>query len=223
MIAAHYGLKLPISRYRELTKTDKIGTNLYGLVDGAKKIDLKAEALSGSPDELTDGIANEEICFPFIAHTVSEDAMLHYVVVYGLKHGKFQIADPAKGKRTVTLEQFFSRWTGYIVTFEKTDAFQKRNEVKGRFVKFFALLKGQYRKLAVILALSLVISVIGIAASFVFQIVMDDFFAESSQSDHASTNDAEHEDTHEDESALTQVVESLAVYAKNFQDRKSVV
>ena len=77
MIAMHYGLKLPISRYRELTKTDKSGTNLYGLVNGAEKIGLKAEALSGTPDELREGIAKGEIGFPFIAHTVSEDAMLH--------------------------------------------------------------------------------------------------------------------------------------------------
>ena len=85
MIAAHYGLKLPISRCRELTKTDRSGTNLYGLVSGAESIALRAEALSGSPDELLAGISGGEIAFPFIAHIVSEDAMLHYVVVYGLK------------------------------------------------------------------------------------------------------------------------------------------
>ena len=178
MVAKHYGMSLPITKCRELTKTDKIGTNLYGLVDGAEKIGFKAEALSGGPDELAEGIANGEICFPFVAHTVSEDTMLHYVVVYGVKHGRFQIADPGKGKQRMTPEQFFSCWTGYIVTFEKTAGFQKKNETKGSFSKFFTLLKGQYRKLAAILALSLVISAIGILGSFVFQIVLDDFFSE---------------------------------------------
>ena len=162
MIATHYGLKLPISRYRELTKTDKSGTNLYGLVNGAESIGFKAEALSGTPDELMEGIASGEIGFPFIAHTVSEDAMLHYVVVYGLKHGRFLIADPGKGKRRLTPEQFFSCWTGYIVTFEKAGTFRKGNETKGSFVKFFAMLRGQYRRLILILVLSLIISTIGI-------------------------------------------------------------
>lgn len=215
MVAKHYGMSLPITKCRELTKTDKIGTNLYGLVDGAEKIGFKAEALSGGPDELAEGIANGEICFPFVAHTVSEDTMLHYVVVYGVKHGRFQIADPGKGKQRMTPEQFFSCWTGYIVTFEKTAGFQKKNETKGSFSKFFTLLKGQYRKLAAILALSLVISAIGILGSFVFQIVLDDFFSEPYAEGSVDIGEVE-EHSHEDESPLERTVEALAVYAKNF-------
>lgn len=215
MVAKHYGMSLPITKCRELTKTDKIGTNLYGLVDGAEKIGFKAEALSGGPDELAEGIANGEICFPFVAHTVSEDTMLHYVVVYGVKHGRFQIADPGKGKQRMTPEQFFSCWTGYIVTFEKTAGFQKKNETKGSFSKFFTLLKGQYRKLAAILALSLVISAIGILGSFVFQIVLDDFFSEPYAEESVDIGEVE-EHSHEDESPLERTVEALAVYAKNF-------
>lgn len=215
MVAKHYGMSPPITKCRELTKTDKIGTNLYGLVDGAEKIGFKAEALSGGPDELAEGIANGEICFPFVAHTVSEDTMLHYVVVYGVKHGRFQIADPGKGKQRMTPEQFFSCWTGYIVTFEKTAGFQKKNETKGSFSKFFTLLKGQYRKLAAILALSLVISAIGILGSFVFQIVLDDFFSEPYAEESVDIGEVE-EHSHEDESPLERTVEALAVYAKNF-------
>lgn len=215
MVAKHYGMSLPITKCRELTKTDKIGTNLYGLVDGAEKIGFKAEALSGGPDELAEGIANGEICFPFVAHTVSEDTMLHYVVVYGVKHGRFQIADPGKGKQRMTPEQFFSCRTGYIVTFEKTAGFQKKNETKGSFSKFFTLLKGQYRKLAAILALSLVISAIGILGSFVFQIVLDDFFSEPYAEESVDIGEVE-EHSHEDESPLERTVEALAVYAKNF-------
>ena len=215
MVAKHYGMSLPITKCRELTKTDKIGTNLYGLVDGAEKIGFKAEALSGGPDELAEGIANGEICFPFVAETVSEDTMLHYVVVYGVKHGRFQIADPGKGKQRMTPEQFFSCWTGYIVTFEKTAGFQKKNETKGSFSKFFTLLKGQYRKLAAILALSLVISAIGILGSFVFQIVLDDFFSQPYAEESVDIGEVE-EHSHEDESPLERTVEALAVYAKNF-------
>ena len=175
MIAAHYGLKYPISKYRELTKTDKTGTNLYGLVEGAKQIGLYGEGLSGSPDELMDGIQKNEIRFPFIAHTVSDGAMLHYIVVFGLKHGKFIIGDPGKGKLKLTSEEFFSIWTGYIVTFSKTEAFQPGNHVRGSFLKFFSLLKGQYIKLFSVMLISLVIAAIGIMGAFVFEIAIDEF------------------------------------------------
>lgn len=175
MIAAHYQLFLPISRCRELSKTDRTGTNLYGLTDGAKQIGLDADALSGSPDDLTAGIQSGEIPFPFIAHTVSEDAMLHYIVVFGQKNGAFIVGDPGRGKLVLSPDAFFERWTGYVVTFRKTDAFQTGNYTRGGFVKFFRLLQGQWGRLAGILMISLLISGIGICGALVFQIVIDDF------------------------------------------------
>ena len=33
MVSAYYGLKRPLSFYRKLTKMDKNGSNIYGLVD----------------------------------------------------------------------------------------------------------------------------------------------------------------------------------------------
>ena len=175
MISAHYGRKLPISRCRELTKTDKTGANVYGLVDGAKQIGLEAQALSGSPEELLDGLGKGDVTFPFVAHTVSENAMLHFVVVFGFKNGRLLIGDPGKGKLRLTREEYFRRWTGYVVTFRKTESFQPGNETKGSFAKFFLLLKGQYGKLAGVLAISLVIAAIGIMGAYVFQIAIDDF------------------------------------------------
>lgn len=176
MVAAHYGLKQPISKYRELTKTDRNGTNLYGLVDAAQKIGFNASALSGNINELLEGINNGEIKYPFIAHIINEDAMLHFVVVYGFKNGKFLIADPGKGKVKYPVEFFEQIWNGYIVTFEKTENFKSGNFSKGGFKKFFSLLKGQYKILVTVVILSLIISVIGIAGAFVFETVIDDFY-----------------------------------------------
>ena len=221
MIAAHYQLYLPISRCRELTKTDKTGTNLYGLVDGAKQIGLEADALSGSPDDLLQGIQNGEILFPFIAHTVSEDAMLHYIVVFGQKNGVFIVGDPGSGKRNLSPEDFFQRWTGYIVTFQKTEKFQEGNFTRGGFLKFFRLLKGQWGRLAGVLALSLVIAAIGILGAFAFQIVIDDFaFDRGYYEEHEHEHDKEAESAgeseeieiheHEGEPAIIRVLEDFA-------------
>lgn len=176
MIASHYGLKYPISKYRKLTKTDQSGVNLYGLCDAAEKIGLKAEALSGNMDELLDSIGKKAVKFPFIAHIINEDYMQHFVVVLKIKNDKLVLSDPAKGKVIYSVEQFGELFNGYIVTFEKTDLFQKGNCQKGSFKKFFSLLKGQYIKLASILALSLIISCIGIIGAFVFEVIIDDFY-----------------------------------------------
>lgn len=176
IIASHYGLKYPISKYRELTKTDQNGTNLYGLCDAAQKIGFKADALSGSTKELLEEINNGKIKFPFVAHIISEDYMQHFVVVSAIKNNKFIVYDPAKGKVKYSIEQFTEQWTGYIVNFEKSEHFQKGNYTKGSFRKFFSLLDGQYAKLASVIALSLIISIIGIAGAFVFEVIIDDFY-----------------------------------------------
>ncbi len=175
MIAEYYGLSQPLAKYRELTKTDRSGTNLYGMVDGAGKIGLEADALEGSTDELFEGIENGEIEFPFVAHIVNENAMLHFVVIFGLKNGKFIVGDPGKGKLKYTTEKFFELWSGYIVTFKKTAGFKEGNFKESSLRKFFGLLQGQYKLLAGIFLISLLISGIGIAGSFIFKVVIDRF------------------------------------------------
>lgn len=194
MIASHCGLKYPISKYRELTKTDQNGANLYGLCDAAQKLGFHAEALSGNIEELLNGVQKGEIKFPFIAHIITEDYMQHFVVVSNIKHNRFIVADPAKGKVKYTVEQFEELWNGYIVTFEKTDNFQKGDFTKGSFKKFFSLLKGQYAKLTSVIIISLIISIIGIIGSFVFEIIIDDFYTanETIICDDGCTDEHEH-------------------------------
>lgn len=206
MVASYYGLKYPISKYRELTKTDRAGANLYGIVDGAKQIGLKADALNGSPDELYSAICNGSVSFPFVAHTISTDALLHYVVVVGMKNGKFIIGDPAKGQRKLTPEEFFDVWTGYIVTFEITDAFASGDHTQGSTQRFFRLLKGQYCKLIGVLILSLIISTVGVMGAFVFEIVIDQFATDTGYYDShdttESTDDCEEDHSHEESQSL---------------------
>ena len=197
MIASYHKAYYPIARIRELTKTDKTGTTVYGIVNGAEQLGLKASALTGTADELVNEIREGKIAFPFIAHVVSENAMLHFVVVSGISHGSVTVYDPAKGKRRIPLERFFASTTGYYIVFEKTDAFRRGNFEKGSFLKFFALLKGQYTKLIGIVVISLLISAIGILGAFVFESMIDHFavgsgyYATEAEHSHGDTEHAE--------------------------------
>lgn len=220
MIASYYGLKYPISKYRELTKTDQNGTNLYGLCDAAQKIGLQAEALSGNMNELLKSIRNGDIKFPFIAHIINEDYMQHFVVVLNIKNNIIYIADPAKGKVKYHLKQFAELWNGYIVTFEKTEKFQKGNYQKGAFKKFFSILKGQYAKLVSVLVFSLIISVIGIMGAFVFEVIVDDFYSanETVVCEDDCDEDHEHitEETEESKTILDEIAGIVTNNASNF-------
>lgn len=172
MIAKHYGISLTIAECRELTRTDRDGTNLYGLVDAGTALGFSADALSGSREELVKSINNGEIKTPFIAHIISEHVMLHFVVVKKCENGFFYINDPGKGKEKLSFDDFFDCWTGYIVTFEPTEKLKKvsRKSIGKKYIK---LLSGQYLTLGMILLASVFISAIGIAGTFVFRIVID--------------------------------------------------
>ncbi|MDO4380717.1 MAG: cysteine peptidase family C39 domain-containing protein, partial [Clostridia bacterium] len=98
MIAKFYGMNLRISQCRKLTKTDRNGVNLYGMVDGARKIGLDAESLYGDIDDLIDSINNKKVELPFVAHITNEQGMLHFIVIYKNKNDNLYIADPGKGK-----------------------------------------------------------------------------------------------------------------------------
>ena len=177
MISSWYGLKLPITRFRELIKVDNNGASFYGLIDGALKIGLYAEGLDGTPDELLEEINKKEIVCPFIARLITYENFEHYVVVYKITNDKIIIGDPAKGIVKLPYGDFFNQWSGHIVTFELTDRFQKANECKGTLSKFFKLITRQYKLLLIVFMLSLIITSIGIMGTFIFQYIVDDVIA----------------------------------------------
>jgi ATP-binding cassette subfamily B protein len=211
MIASHYGLRYPISKYRELTKTDRSGTNLYGLVDGANQIGLSADAQFGEISELTQSIRSHEILTPLIAHTISEDGMLHFVVVFEYKNGIFTVGDPGKGKCRYRENEFSQIWTGYVVTFQKTEQFIPGNYETKSLFDFFSLLKGHYAKIINVLILSLFIAAIGIIGSFVFETVIDGFTESTTYYEETAADSAEDESS--DSSAinfLDRILEHIA-------------
>lgn len=208
MIAMHYGYNETISFFRELTKTDNIGTTIYGIVNGAKQIGLEAKGLSGELKELLDGINDKDIKLPFIAHCVSEENMLHYIIVYKIKNGKVYGVDPAKGSVKYELDYFENMWTGYIINLYPGSEYKKKKKEKNSFLQFFLLLKGQIGKIAGIVFLSLFLAIIGIIGSFIFMYVMDGL-EESVSQEH------EHEDYYEDE-------ENAESNADNIVDKISI-
>ena len=121
MISEFYGLELSIAKFRSLIHVDNQGANIYGIVNGSKKIGFHADALEGDPKELMNGIKNGEIKFPFISRIVNEDMFYHFIVIYGIKKDKLIVGDPAKEHIIkIPLENFINQWQGQIIVFEKS-------------------------------------------------------------------------------------------------------
>lgn len=228
MISEFYGLKLPIAKFRELIKVDIQGANIYGIVDGSQKIGLDAEALEGTPDELFEGIFNKEITFPFIARIVNSEMYSHFVVVYNIKNNKVIIGDPGKQKiKKVDIESFVEIWQGQIITFAPNKSFKKENKRKGALTKYFKLITRQKKLLIAVLIVSLIIALINILSSAMFEYIMDDALTMTSQTeqqiqveDHEDHNGSSCEDEactedHSSDSWVSRLIEKLGLIFTN--------
>lgn len=173
-ISKQYGLNLSISKIRETAGTDKQGTSAYGVIKAVEKLGFSAKGVKGNQDAFF-----SEFPLPAIAHVVVDGSLLHYVVIHKISKKQILIADPAKGLVKYTPDEFFKIWSGVLIMLVPTTKFQKGNENKGVFSRFFGLILPQKRLLINIFLSSLIITVFGILASFYFTFIMDDIVPNS--------------------------------------------
>jgi ATP-binding cassette, subfamily C, bacteriocin exporter len=173
-ISKQYGLKMPVTKIREIAGTDKQGTSAYGLIKAAEKLGFTAKGVKGNNEAFF-----TKFPLPCVAHVVVDGSLLHYVVIHKITKKQVIIADPAKGIVKKTPEEFFKEWTGVLIFMVPDVNFQKGNENKGTFTRFLYLLKPQKTLLANIFVASLLYTVLGILASFYFQLLMDDILPNS--------------------------------------------
>ena len=177
-VLRHYGSELPIAQIRELAGTDRQGTSAFGMVQAAKQLGFEAKGVRGDQTALCSGFP-----LPAIAHIVTEEFMLHYVVIFEIKDGKMVIADPAKGMIRCTVEDFCKQWSGVLILLSPGKDFQKSKEGTGVARRFLNLLIPQKKILLPIFLLSLIITAIAVAVPFYYNILIDHTAAEGC-SDH---------------------------------------
>lgn len=168
-ISKQYGFKTSITRIREIAGTDKQGTNAYGLIKAAESLGFTAKGVKGNQEAFF-----SEFPLPCIAHVVVDGTLLHYVVIHKITKKKVLVADPGKGIVEYTPEDFFKIWTGVLILMVPNVTFNKGNETKGLFSRFFNLLMPQKKLLLNIFLTSLVYTVLGILGSFYFKFLLDD-------------------------------------------------
>src|SRR5262249_49668225 len=108
-IALHHRRPISLQQMRDLAGTDRIGTNLLGLVQAAEKLGYSARAVKGPYDPLP------QVPLPAIAHTRTAEGLGHFVVVHKVSKSGVVIADPARGVQKLTRDAFCGRWTGYLL------------------------------------------------------------------------------------------------------------
>jgi ATP-binding cassette, subfamily C, bacterial len=171
-ICKYYGRTFTINSLRETVGTRQQGTTLLGLKRGARILGFNARSVTASP-AILDRINQAPL--PAIIHWKG----YHWVVLYGKKHNKYVIADPAVGIRYLDKKSLLEAWTDSVMLLLEPDPIRffaqpdERNKIGGlgRFLK--RILPYRYL-IAETFLLNLIVGLIALTSPLLLQILTDD-------------------------------------------------
>lgn len=167
-ISAHFNLKLPISRIRQMAGTDKKGTNALGLIKAAEKLGFTAKGVKGGMNSLP------KIPLPAIAHVIVKEVLQHYVVIYKVTEKHIEVMDPGDGQiHKKSLKEFEKEWTGVLILMVPNESFVEKNEKASNISRFFFLLKPHKSILFQALFGAIIYTVLGLSTSIYIQKLTD--------------------------------------------------
>lgn len=178
MVLEYHGLKVPYASICEAIKVDRQGSNLYGLHDGAAKFGLDATILEGSAEDFIQEVRSGQIKLPAIVRIVNRFEMEHYIVVTKIKGNKVYYCDPGEGRHKMSVEYFSNCFLGHAITFETTVDFKNENRRKGAAMEFVSLITRQKGLVLTIGLLSILVTGISMAGTFLFQYLIDSVIPE---------------------------------------------
>ena len=175
MIASFYGKSYSLQRLRQLAHITREGVSLLGLSEAAEAIGFRTIGARITFEQL------KEAPKPCVVHWDQE----HFVVVYNLKKGKVQVADPAFGLVVYSEIEFKKHWLatvkqgeqkGICLLFDPTPGFFELEGEEANRRQFSFLLKylKPHRKLVMQLVLGFIVgSLIQLIFPFLTQSIVD--------------------------------------------------
>ena len=172
MIFGYFGKFLPLEQMRIETGVSRDGCNAGNMMRAAKKYGLACRGFRKEPEAL------RELDMPCIVHWNFN----HFVVLEGFKTtgiGKncqeyVFLNDPAVGRRKLTKEEFDEGFTGVVLTFQLTDAFEKVKKQNTTLDLVKYRLAGQYGILFKLFYIGLLMVFPGLVLPVLSQMFIDD-------------------------------------------------
>lgn len=140
-ISKYYGLSVSVSKIREIAGTDKQGTNVYGIIKACEQLGFSTRAIK-TYEKNKDAIFTN-FTLPAIAHIVSEEKTMHYIVVYEISKSRIVVADPDKGIKKYAPEEFLKLWTGVLILMLPIKELQTDNKKNNILINFMHLISSQ--------------------------------------------------------------------------------
>ena len=172
-----YGGNVSKEYLRELTHTNKEGTNALYLLEAGKSLGFDTKALKGDIFDLDDKY------LPCIAHTIIDNKFQHFMVVEHIdrKKGIITVSDPANGIKKYNKDIFDLISTKHYLTFiphRTIPVMQHNHTLYQSIIKY--LLKYKHFLISIVL-FSLIYTLFNIVGSFTFQLIIENAIAYASQ------------------------------------------
>jgi ATP-binding cassette subfamily B protein len=167
-IAAHYQLKVPVSRIRQIAGTDKKGTSAFGIVDAAEKMGFSAKGVKGKIDAIP------KVPIPAIAHVIIKKKLHHFVVIYKATEEVIKIMDPASGKiESYPTKDFEEIWSGVLIIMMPNEGFQKGDEKTPISARFWYLISPHKSILLQSIIGAAIFTILGLSTAIYVQKIID--------------------------------------------------
>ena len=164
MILAYFGRWVPLEKVRTDCGVSRDGSKASNILKAARAYGLKAKGMTFSTSAL-----RKKGSFPNIIFWNFN----HFVVLRGFK-GKYALLnDPARGQVKVPIEQFEESFTGIVLTFEKTDAFEEGGSKPDTLKYARKRLEGLAPAVTFVMLTAAVTSLISILNTSLGQVFMD--------------------------------------------------
>lgn len=164
MILAYYGRWVPLEKIRSDCGVSRDGSRASNVLKAARSYGLAAKGMTMSTKALRK--RDDMPCILFWNFN-------HFVVLRGFR-GKYALLnDPARGQVKVPLDQFEDSFTGIVLVFEKTDAFEEGGQKPDTLGFARKRLEGLGPAIAVVMLAAAIVSVVGITNTSLGRVFMD--------------------------------------------------
>lgn len=163
IILAYHGRQIPLTDLRRECGVSRDGSKASNIVKAACQYGLEAKGFSKSVENVA---ALRAPCIVFWNFN-------HFLVVEGFDKDTVYLNDPARGHRSVTIDEFDKAFTGVVLTFKPTSAFKPGGSTQNITQAISTRLRGLMPGLVFSLFAGLLLVIPGLAVPAFIQVFLD--------------------------------------------------